>query len=111
MRAKTPLEVVCIPRHIVMKVLHRSQPLMQRTLGLIRKRRKENDFFKLGKTNVANTVVARLAAHKLKAFITKKMKDKPAGDLQKKILDRRSSSGCSASADSTSNSNNHNLNA
>jgi CRP-like cAMP-binding protein len=72
-RAKTPLELITIPRTVMMKCLHRSNPLMQKVLDLIRRRRKENDYYKLGKTNVQSTAIAMVAAHKLGAWIRKKM--------------------------------------
>ena len=36
---------------------------MQRVLSVIRRRRNENDFFKIGRTDLANMAIARLAAH------------------------------------------------
>ena len=77
-RAKTPLEVIAIPRATMMRALHRSNPLMQRILGVIRKRRKENDFFKLGRTDLGNMALARMAAHKLGNWIKKRMAAKAA---------------------------------
>jgi len=80
-RAKTPLEVITIPRHIMMRALHRSNPLLQRVLTAIRKRRKENDYFKLGKQTFGNTAIAKMAAHKLGAWIRKKCEANRAGRL------------------------------
>jgi len=80
-RAKTPLEVITIPRHIMMRALHRSNPLLQRVLGTIRKRRKENDYFKLGKTSFGSTTIAKMAAHKLGVWIRKKCESKKQGRL------------------------------
>ena len=102
-RAQMPLEVITIPRHVMMKCLHRSNPLMQKVLGLIRKRRKENDYFKLGKTSVRSTAAAMVAAHKLGAWIRKKMADKEA--TRKSRVDRSSGesnmSGLSAEGSNT----------
>ena len=83
-RAKTPLEVITIPRQVMMKCLHRSNPLLQRVLGLIRKRRKENDYFKIGKVSVGSSAVALVAAHKLGAWIRKKMAAKEEAARKKR---------------------------
>ena len=71
MLAAQPVESA---RHrIMIWVLHRSSPLMQRMLALIRKRRNENDYYKVGRLSVQSTVIAKTAAHKLSTFIKKRM--------------------------------------
>ena len=77
-RAKTSLEVIAIPRATMMRGLHRSNALMEKVLNLIRQRRNENDFYKIGRTNVATMAVARMAAHKLVLWVRKKMEAKAA---------------------------------
>ena len=84
-RAKTPLEVIAIPRLELMKVLHRSQPLMQRLLAVVRRRRRENDYFKLGNNSLGTTMIAKMAAQRVSKWIKRKMAAKRAAEEDQRL--------------------------
>jgi len=96
-RAKTPLEVIAIPRPTLLKTMHRSEALFQNLLALVRKRRKENEIFKVNgaeteATSLRASLLARIAAAKLAAHVRKRLKIKKAA-LAQKLLDQAAAPG------------------